>query len=88
VILPAPSAVIAEGLSRHPLYFHHSWITLYETFVGFVLAAVIGVALSVGIVYSRTLKSAVFPLIITLQIVPKVAIAPLLLIWAGYGVSS
>jgi NitT/TauT family transport system permease protein len=88
VILPAPSALIAEGLSRHSLYFHHSWITLYETVLGFVLAAVIGVALSVAIVYSRTLKSALFPLIVTLQIVPKVAIAPLLLIWVGYGVSS
>jgi len=88
VILPAPSAVIAEGLSRYPLYFHHSWITLYETAAGFVLAAVIGVALSVGIVYSRILRSALFPLIVTLQIVPKVAIAPLLLIWVGYGVSS
>lgn len=88
VILPAPSAVIREGISRYPLYFHNSWVTLYETVVGFLLAAVIGVALSVAIVYSRTLKSALFPLIITLQIVPKVAIAPLLLIWAGYGASS
>jgi NitT/TauT family transport system permease protein len=63
-------------------------VTLYETVLGFLLAAVIGVILSVGIVYSRVLKSAIFPLIVALQIVPKVAIAPLLLIWAGYGISS
>jgi len=88
VVLPAPSAIAAEAASRYPLYLYNSWITLYETVVGFLLAAVIGVALSVGIVYSRPLKSAIFPLIVTLQIVPKVAIAPLLLIWVGYGASS
>jgi NitT/TauT family transport system permease protein len=87
VILPPPSAIIVEAFSRYSLYLLHSWITLYETIVGFVLAAVIGVAMSVGIVYSRVLKSAIFPLIVTLQIVPKVAIAPLLLIWVGYGAS-
>jgi NitT/TauT family transport system permease protein len=88
LVLPAPSAIAAEGYLRHYIYFQHSWVTLYETVLGFLLAAVIGVLLSVGIVYSRVLKSAIFPLVVALQIVPKVAIAPLLLIWAGYGVSS
>jgi NitT/TauT family transport system permease protein len=88
LVLPAPSEIGAEGYRRFGLYFGHSWVTLYETVLGFFLAAVIGVILSVGIVYSRVLKSAIFPLIVALQIVPKVAIAPLLLIWAGYGISS
>jgi len=88
LVLPAPSAIAAEGYLRHNIYLQHSWVTLYETVLGFVLAAFIGVILSVGIVYSRVLKSAIFPLVVALQIVPKVAIAPLLLIWAGYGVSS
>jgi NitT/TauT family transport system permease protein len=88
LVLPAPSEIAAEGYQRFGLYFGHSWVTLYETVLGFLLAAVIGVILSVGIVYSRVLKSAIFPLIVALQIVPKVAIAPLLLIWAGYGISS
>ncbi len=88
LILPAPSAIAAEGYLRHGIYLQHSWVTLYETVLGFLLAAIIGVTLSVGIVYSRLLKSAIFPLVVMLQIVPKVAIAPLLLIWVGYGASS
>ena len=88
LILPAPSAIIAEGYHRFGIYLQHSFVTLYETVLGFLLAAIIGVILSVGIVYSRVLKSAIFPLVVTLQIVPKVAIAPLLLIWVGYGASS
>jgi NitT/TauT family transport system permease protein len=88
LVLPAPSAIVAEGYLRPGIYLQHSWVTLYETVLGFLLAAVIAVMLSVGIVYSRVLKSAIFPLVVALQIVPKVAIAPLLLIWAGYGASS
>jgi len=88
LVLPPPSAIVREAHLRFDIYFRNSLVTLYETLAGFVLAAVIGVILSVGIVYSRVLKSAIFPLIVTLQIVPKVAIAPLLLIWAGYGASS
>lgn len=88
LVLPAPSAIASEGYLRYHIYLRHSWVTLYEIVLGFLFAAVIGVLLSVGIVYSRVLKSAIFPLVVALQIVPKVAIAPLLLIWAGYGASS
>ena len=87
-ILPAPTQVLWEAAARHRLYLYHSWVTLYETLAGFLLAAVVGVIMAVGVVYSRFLLNATYPLIVALQIVPKVAIAPLLLIWAGYGVTS
>ena len=87
-ILPPPSGVVVEAAARYPLYLYHTWVTLYETLVGFLLAAVVGVVMAIGIVYSRFLQNATYPLIVALQIVPKVAIAPLLLIWAGYGVTS
>lgn len=86
-ILPPPSRVVVEGVTRYRLYLYHTWVTLYETLAGFVLAAVVGVAMAIGIVYSRFLQNATYPLIVTLQIVPKVAIAPLLLIWVGYGMT-
>jgi NitT/TauT family transport system permease protein len=88
IVLPAPSAIAIEGMSRPLLYGYHAWVTLYETLLGFLAAGVIGVVLAIGIVYSRFLRSATYPLIIVLQIVPKVAIAPILLIWAGYGTFS
>jgi NitT/TauT family transport system permease protein len=87
-IVPAPSVIFAEAVTRWPLYLYHSWVTLYEMVVGFVLAGVVGVLLAVAIVYSRLVRNMIYPQIVVLQIVPKVAIAPLLLIWAGYGLTS
>jgi len=87
-ILPAPSAIFIEAVTRYPLYLYNSWITFYEMVAGFLLAALIGVFLAVVIVYSRILRNIIYPQIVVLQIVPKVAIAPLLLIWAGYGITS
>jgi NitT/TauT family transport system permease protein len=87
-ILPAPSMIFAEALSRYPLYLYNGWITLYEMIAGFLLAAAVGVLLSVVIVYSRLIRNMIYPQIVVLQIVPKVAVAPLLLIWAGYGLTS
>jgi len=87
-ILPAPSAIFVEAVTRYPLYLYNSWITFYEMVAGFLLAALIGVFLAVVIVYSRILRNIIYPQIVVLQIVPKVAIAPLLLIWAGYGITS
>jgi NitT/TauT family transport system permease protein len=87
-ILPSPSAVLAEAITRYPLYLYNSWITLYEMVAGFLLAAAVGVFLAVVIVYSRVIRNMIYPQIVALQIVPKVAIAPLLLIWTGYGITS
>jgi NitT/TauT family transport system permease protein len=83
-ILPAPSAIFIEAVTRYPLYLYHSWITFYEMVVGFLLAAAVGVFLAVVIVYSRIIRNMIYPQIVVLQIVPKVAIAPLLLIWVSF----
>ncbi|HEY7062823.1 MAG TPA: ABC transporter permease [Chloroflexota bacterium] len=87
-LVPAPSAIWQEFASRPDLYANHTWVTLYETVIGFLLAVVLGIVAAIAIVYSRPLQSVVYPLILVLQIVPKVAIAPLLLIWVGYGLQS
>ncbi len=87
-LVPAPSAIWQEFASRPDLYMLHTWITLYETALGFLLAVVLGIVAAIAIVYSRLLQSVVYPVILVLQIVPKVAIAPLLLIWVGYGLQS
>jgi NitT/TauT family transport system permease protein len=87
-LVPAPSAIWQEFASRPDLYAMHTWITLYETVIGFLLAVVLGILAAIAIVYSRALQSVVYPVILVLQIVPKVAVAPLLLIWVGYGLQS
>jgi len=68
-ILPAPSAIFIEAVTRYPLYLYHSWITFYEMVVGFLLAAAVGVFLAVVIVYSRIIRNMIYPQIVVLQIV-------------------
>src|SRR5207245_1699649 len=61
------------------------WVTLYETLGGFALSILVGVPLAVLIVYSPVLKSALYPLIVLAQSVPKIAVAPVLLLILGHG---
>src|SRR5688572_16564834 len=56
--------------------------------LGFLVVVVLGIGAGILIVYSRWLQSILYPIVVVLQIVPKVAIAPLLLIWLGYGLQS
>jgi len=84
-IMPAPSAIVGEGWEWRYRFIGHSWVTLYETLGGFALSIAVGVPLAVLIVYSPLMKSALYPLIVLAQSVPKIAIAPVLLLILGYG---
>ena len=85
VILPPPSAVFAELASDPLWYLRHAWYTLLVTLGGFALALVVGVLLAVAIVESRLLEKTIYALIVGLNSVPKVAVAPLFVIWLGTG---
>ncbi len=85
VVLPRPSAIAAVMLGRWPLLLEHLWPTLYQIILGFLLSVGGGVAVAVLLVYSTPIRNGVLPLIVTSQIVPKVAIAPLLVVWFGTG---
>ncbi|HEU4437890.1 MAG TPA: ABC transporter permease [Methylomirabilota bacterium] len=84
-IMPAPSAILGEGWDWRYRFIEHTWVTLYETLGGFALSMAVGVPLAVLIVYSPTLRLALYPLIILAQSVPKIAIAPVLLLMLGFG---
>jgi NitT/TauT family transport system permease protein len=84
-IMPAPSAILAEGWEWRYRFIGHTWVTLYETLGGFALSIAIGVPLAVLIVYSPGLRNALYPLIVLTQSVPKIAIAPVLLLVLGAG---
>ena len=84
-IVPAPSAILGEGWEWRYRFIDHTWVTLYETLGGFLLSVVVGVPLAVLIVYSPAMKRALYPLIVLTQSVPKIAIAPVLLLMVGHG---
>jgi len=84
-LVPPPSAIGSRLYEKRDLYLGHTWITVYETLAGFALAVVIGVAAAALIVVIPPARDVIMPLLLIAQIVPKVAIAPILLIWFGYG---
>ena len=87
-VLPRPVLVLDSTLANWRLIVAEGWVTLLESLYGFVLAFVLGVPLAVAIAGSRTLNLMFYPLLIATQSLPKVALAPLILVWLGIGMES
>jgi NitT/TauT family transport system permease protein len=79
--------VVETLVADWALLLEHTWVTLQETVVGFLLAAVIGVVVAVLLVYSPTAEKSLYPLILFAQVIPKIAIAPILVVWFGFGLT-
>ena len=86
ILLPAPSMILQELASAPWFYLRQSGDTLLTTVSGFILAVLLGVGLAVGIVSSRVLERVIYTLLVALNSLPKVALAPLFVIWMGTGV--
>ena len=84
-LLPAPSDIVKSLVGRADM-FMHTWVTFYETILGFLMAILIGVPLAVLVNSSPLIRNTIYPLILITQSIPKVAFAPILLIWVGYGI--
>ena len=83
--LPAPKAIGEELWVSRSILLGHTWVTLKEIFLGFAIALVGGIVLAGLINLSRTLERVIYPSVIASQTIPIIVIAPLLLIWLGYG---
>jgi NitT/TauT family transport system permease protein len=89
-LVPAPSAIaraLAAGMASR-LYAGHFAVTLSETLLGFLIAAGSGIVLGAVIAQFRLLEQTVYPYLVALQTLPKIAIAPLIIVWFGFGISS
>jgi NitT/TauT family transport system permease protein len=84
-LLPPPSKVWAEFSKRAPTVMASAWVTTQEILVGYLLAVVVSVPLALAIASSRFMENAVYPVVVFLQIIPKIAVAPLFIIWFGFG---
>lgn len=85
-LLPAPSGIASALATEWRTLAFHTWITLYEILWGFALSILVGVPLAMLIVASPAFERSVYPLLVASQSVPKIAIAPLLIFWAGIGI--
>src|SRR5258705_9643840 len=87
-ILPPPSSVLVTLWTKWATIGRAAWYTAQPMLIGFGFAVLVGVALALSFALSRLVESIVYPQIVFLQIIPKIAIAPLFMIWFGYGLTS
>jgi NitT/TauT family transport system permease protein len=85
IILPSPVAIADYLIRRNQLFLRHTWPTLIQTVLGFGLAVVGGILLAVLVSLTEIGKRGIMPLLVIAQIVPKIAVAPLLMLWFGLG---
>jgi NitT/TauT family transport system permease protein len=88
IVLPSPSEIALASINRYDLLLRETWPTFLESVCGFGLAVVIGIPLAVCVANSRMLNLTLYPLLVATQSVPKVAIAPIVLVWFGLGLQS
>jgi NitT/TauT family transport system permease protein len=87
-VLPTPIDV-AMAIQKHWVtLLVEGWITLKATLYGFALALILGIPLAVGVALFPRINLMFYPILIALQSVPKVALAPILLVWLGIGIES
>ena len=89
-ILPTPSSIFTalyRGIAS-TLYLNHIGITLAETLIGFLLGAGLAFGLGIAVALSRPIEYFLYPFIVMFQAMPKVALAPLIIVWFGLGLTS
>ncbi len=86
-LLPAPTEIARTMVNRIELILQQSWVTSIEVMLGFGMSVVVGVPLAMGIVRWKAFSTAVYPLLVSAQTIPKVAVAPLFIVWFGFGLA-
>jgi len=85
LLLPPPSAVWSVLSENCEILFQQSVPTTLETAIGFAVATLLGVALAIAITFSAWVREALYPNIVMFQLIPKIALAPLFIVWLGVG---
>jgi len=85
-LVPAPSDVGDSLWSDRQLLLDNAWVTVQEVLAGFAIAAVAGFGFALVLHLSDTMRRALYPLLVASQTVPVIAIAPILVVWLGFGI--
>jgi NitT/TauT family transport system permease protein len=84
-ILPSPQDTVDTAVEHSAYLLQHTGVTTLETILGFVIAFIVGELVAVLMIYSKSLEKTMYPLILFAQVIPKIAIAPLFVVWLGFG---
>lgn len=87
-LLPSPVDIAVSTYQWAGLFPKHIYATTYVTVVGFLLAAAVGYVIAICLTASSFFMRTAYPLLLSLQSLPKIAIAPILLMWVGFGAAS
>jgi NitT/TauT family transport system permease protein len=85
-LIPSPLSVAKMLVTEWPRLLREGLVTAYATLGGFALSILLGIPIAMAIAYSRTMESFVYPLMVFSQSIPKIAIAPLFVVWFGFGI--
>ena len=84
-ILPSPAAVWEGFLSQPGRMLANTWSTVQIIVVGYAIAVLVSIPLALLIAFSRFVQTTLYPLLVVFQIIPKIAVAPLFIVWFGFG---
>lgn len=84
-LLPTPLAILDAAVLKAPSIWRHSLVTTLEVLLGFGASVAVGVPLGVAVTQWRLFERMVYPILVALQSVPKLALGPLLIVWFGFG---
>ena len=87
-LLPYPQDVLETLWTERAQLLQEGWVTLQESLWGFGLAVVVAVPLAMLVTFSKVAERTIYPILVVTQVIPKVAIAPLLIVWMGFGISA
>ncbi|PMH33301.1 ABC transporter permease [Vibrio sp. 10N.286.49.C2] len=87
-ILPSPESVASKLVSRHEVLLKHTWVTAQEILLGLLLGLSMGLFFALQMLLFQPLKRWLLPILIASQAIPVFALAPILMLWLGYGIAS
>jgi NitT/TauT family transport system permease protein len=88
IVLPSPLDILKASVMHWDMLLVQTWPTFLESVLGFLLAVAIGIPFAICVAGSRVLNLTLYPILIATQSIPKVAIAPIILVWFGLGIQS
>ena len=84
-LIPAPSLIAGKLVTAYPLFLQETLYSIVSIVIGFGLAVLVGIPAATLMIYSEWFRRSVYPILLTAQVLPKVALAPLFIVWFGFG---